>query len=53
MGNQMDWQPIGFGLVTRNLKSFAKNGVKIELETCFYESGEKKHGDTLWIRMKT
>jgi antitoxin component YwqK of YwqJK toxin-antitoxin module len=30
-----------------------KNAVKVELETPLYESGEKKDGDTLWIRMKT
>ena len=30
-----------------------KNGVKVGLETRLYESVEKKHGDTLWIRMKT
>jgi antitoxin component YwqK of YwqJK toxin-antitoxin module len=53
MGKKRDWQPIGIGLVTRNQKFFWKNGVKVGLETHFYESGEKKHGDTLWIRMKT
>ena len=30
-----------------------KNGEQEGLETWWFESGEKKHGDTLWIRMKT
>ena len=30
-----------------------KNGKKEGLKTLWFESGEKKHGDTLWIRMKT
>ena len=30
-----------------------KDGEKEGLKTLWFESGEKKHGDTLWIRMKT
>ena len=30
-----------------------KNGKREGLETIWRKSGEKKHGDTLWIRMKT
>ena len=30
-----------------------KDGEKEGLKTLWFESCEKKHGDTLWIRMKT
>ena len=34
-------------------ETYYKNGKKEGLKTLWFESGEKKHGDTLWIRMKT
>jgi hypothetical protein len=30
-----------------------KGGGKEGLKSLWFESGEKNHGDTLWVRMKT